>query len=124
MPPGAGRDARPLGSGPTPIDNGLAYILGAIAAATAFGAFVLLLWRRRDDEEDVPAVATPLAAPSAVAPSKLGPRAMRRGRSEQANDPILESMGLNEGTDASKITVNASQVHRGPGVREPRRRRR
>jgi hypothetical protein len=120
----AGAEAGPRDAGPLKDNAQLAYILAAIAAVTAFGAFVMLLWRRRDDDDDSPALATPLPAPAAATPGKLGPRAMRRGRSEQANDPILESMGLNEGTDDSRIAVNASQVHRGPGVREPQVRRR
>lgn len=112
---------RPLEDGLPASSGMLAYILGGIAAITAFTAFVLLLWRRRDDEDE-PAAAT--ATPATTPWSKpVSRRSLRRGRMEQANDPILESMGLNEGTDASKIAVKASQVHRGPGVREPVSRR-
>jgi hypothetical protein len=94
------------------------YLLVAMAATTAGGALILLLWRRRDEAPE--AAPVPIApAPSAALPT----RSIRGRHLEQADDPILESMGLNRPAERSgrraTMRASASQVHRGPGVREP-----
>jgi hypothetical protein len=94
------------------------YLLVAMAATTGGGALVLLLWRRRDEAPEAAPV------PIAPAPSATPPTRSVRGRHlEQADDPILESMGLNRPAERSggraTTRASASQVHRGPGVREP-----
>ncbi len=100
------------------------YLLAAIAATTAGGAIVLLLWRQRSDSEEP----LPAAASGAVS---MGPgsdtpvmRTLRGSHLEQADDPILEAMGLNHSPNRPPAASRApgSQVHRGPGVRDPQKR--
>jgi hypothetical protein len=94
------------------------YVLAATAATTAGGAVILLLWRRRGDAPDAAPVSTP-----ALGTATLPTRSIHGRHLEQADDPILESMGLNHPRERSRgrptIRASASQVHRGPGVREP-----
>jgi hypothetical protein len=115
--------AAPIDGSGTVKDGMVVYLIGAMAAVVAFG-FFLVLARRRTGEEESLAAATP-STPSR-APAPLAARTIRRGRLEQANDPILESMGLNKPSEptAARRPTAAGEVQRGPGVREPQPRRR
>jgi hypothetical protein len=115
--------AAPIDGSGTVNDGMVVYLIGAMAAVAAFGFFLVLARRRRDEEEPLAAAAAP--TPSR-APAPLATRTIRRGRLEQANDPILESMGLNKPSDppAVRRPTAAGEVQRGPGVREPQPRRR
>jgi hypothetical protein len=94
------------------------YVLAGVAATTAGGAVILLLWRRRSEATEAAPVS--IAAPSGAS---LPTRRIHGRQLEQADDPILESMGLNRPRERSRgrptMRASASQVHRGPGVREP-----
>ncbi|HEU5057102.1 MAG TPA: hypothetical protein VFU21_11280, partial [Kofleriaceae bacterium] len=101
----------------------LLYALGGLTAAIAVLGFLFLIpWRRRREPE--PAAEGVRAGGVNAAPlaDTVTARSVRRARLEQANDPILESMGLNpevRNGQGRPSAAAASQVHRGPGVREP-----
>jgi hypothetical protein len=103
----------------------LLYALGGLTAAIAVIGFLFLIpWRRRRDAEPAAesALAGAGAGPTTAIADSVTARSVRRARLEQANDPILESMGLNPDArngQGRPSAAAASQVHRGPGVREP-----